>query len=138
MVQPNVEPIIQSPSFENKQEGRTVTVLTQLRNLMTRVAVDLTNGTETSLIATPGAGLYHDLVHIVGVNTSDAAITVSIRDALAGTVRFKLTIPAGDTREVHFPHPWPQTSKNAAWTADMGDFTTTTISLFALAAKNKK
>ncbi len=135
---PNIEPVVQSPSFENQPVGRLVTVLTQLRNLMVVGSASLANGDETSLLAAGGTGIFHDLVHIVGSNTSDAAITIDIRDSLAGTIRFKLTIPASDTKEIHFPHPWPQNSAVQAWTADMGDFTTTTINLYVLAAKNKK
>lgn len=98
----------------------------------------LTTGTETTIL-TAETGIYHDLVLVTCHNDSDAAVSVSIREATGGDVKFIMTIPAAGSQlePMRFPIPYPQASAGANWTADMGDYTNTTITILAEAIKNK-
>ena len=122
-------------SFFADLVGRLVVVLNQVRELVTGQTTSLANGTETTIV-TAVAATYNDLVLVACHNNSTAAITVSFRDVAAGTVRFMMTVPASDSRVLRFNIPLPQTTVNTAWTADMGDYTNTTITILAQAVQN--
>ena len=116
--------------------GRQLIRPVQVRGLMATAYISLANGTETTLLANGGAGVFHDLVFISATNNSTVAVQVDIRDATAGGVVQTLLIPAS-TGPVGFalPVPWPQGNANNNWTADMGDITGTTVYLSALFSK---
>lgn len=113
--------------------GRQVMRPVQVRDLMATAYATLTNGTETTLLAA-SAGSFHDLVYIMGSNSSDAAVTVDIRPVTAGNVVMTLGIPAYGTAGVACPVPYPQSASDTGnnWTADMGDITGTTVYLSGL------
>ena len=116
--------------------GRLVVVLQQCRDLVAVNNITLSNGTETTLLAAGGVGVFHDAVLISGANNSNAAVTVDIRDATAGTVKFSLDIPASGTQSMTFQIPYPQTTANGNWTVDMADITGTNVKLLIQAIKN--
>lgn len=115
--------------------GRQLTRPIQVRDLISTARVQLTTGTEATLLAAGGAGVYYDLIYVMGANTSDAAIGVDFRSVTAGNIEFSLQIPANGTVGVATPVPIPQGNPNNNWTADMGDYTNTTINISALFSK---
>jgi len=112
--------------------------LPKIRDFTTVQTTSLTTGTETTIL-TAETGIYHDMVLITCHNDSDAAVSVSIREATAGDVKFIMTIPAAGSQlePMRFPIPYPQAIVGANWTADQPDTTNTTITILAEAVKNK-
>lgn len=106
------------------------------RDLMATAYVQLTNGTETTLIAGV-ASTFLDLVYVMGANNSDAAVSIDFRSGTAGSVIKTIEIPAYGTSGVAPGQPIPMAEVAQAWTADMPDITGTTISLTALFNKEK-
>lgn len=90
----------------------------------------ISNGTETTII-TAASGQYLDVVHVHCSNDSDNAVTVEFRDIAAGSVKFHLVAPAASFTDLNFYIPMSQTYEGKAWTADIGDFTNTTIRILA-------
>lgn len=119
-------------AFQSSDDlGRTLTRPIQVRDLTKTAYATLTTGTETTLRAAV-AGAYLDLIHIIGANNSDVAVTVDIRAVTAGNVIMSLQIPANGTAGIACPVPIPQDETGNNWTADMGDLTGTTVYLTAL------
>lgn len=117
--------------------GRQVMKVHQVRDMIATAYVSLTNGTETTLLAA-AAGYYHDLIYIMGSNTSSVAATVSIRPKTAGNIVMTLRIPANGTTGVSLPVAIPQFGSDGTgnnWTADLDDVTGTTVYLSALFSK---
>ena len=114
--------------------GRQVVRTVNVRDLMQTAYATLSSGTETTLLA-GAASTFHDLVYIMGANTSDAAVQVDIRSATAAGVVMTIEIPPEGTSGVAPPVPIPQDVAAAAWTADMADITGTTVLLSALFSK---
>lgn len=115
--------------------GRTLTRPVQVRDLMSTAYITLSTGTEATLLASGGAGVYNDLIYIMGANTSGAAVQVDIRDLTAGGVVMSLSIPANGTAGVSLPVPFPQGNANNNWTADMPDITNSNVLISALFSK---
>lgn len=122
-----------SASFDSV--GRQVMTPLQVRGLRATAYVALSTGTETTLLAAGGAGVYHDLIYIMGANNTASAVQVDIRSVTAGSIVATLTIPASGTAGIAMPVPLPQDNVNNNWTVDMPDTTGTTISLTALFSK---
>jgi hypothetical protein len=114
--------------------GRQVMRPVQVRDLTATAYISLANGTETTLLAA-AAGVYHDLVYVMGANQSDAAVTVDFRDVTAGGVVLSLQIPANATSGIAPSVPLPASHTGNNWTADMGDITGTTVDITALFSK---
>lgn len=114
--------------------GRQVMKPLQVRGLIATAYATLTTGTETTLLS-GSAGVYHDLIYVMGANNSDVAVSVDIRAVTAGNKVISLEIPANATSGVALPVPFPQDATGNNWTADMGDITGTTVSLSALFSK---
>lgn len=114
--------------------GRQLTRPVQARELLLTAYVQLTTGTEATLLAAQ-AGFYSDMIYIMGANASDAAVSVDIRPVTAGNVVLTLQLPASGTAGIAMPVPLPQTDTGNNWTADMADITGTTVSLTALFSK---
>lgn len=115
--------------------GRVVNYPYQVRDLITTARVSLTNGTETTLLAGV-SGVFHDCAYIKGSNSSSGAVTVDIRDATTGGIVTTLDIPANSVAGVATPVPIPQNAAADTWTADMGDYTNTTVVVEGLFIKN--
>ena len=108
----------------------------QNRDNIVQATTSITTGTETTILAAL-SGYYHDMIVVTGHNGSDAAVTLEIRDETGGTVRTKITIPAASAKSWIYHIPYKQTEKNNNWTADMGDYTNTTITMYIQAVKKK-
>lgn len=123
-------------SFTADDLGRQLVRPVQVRDLIVTAYASLTNGTETTLLSA-SAGYFHDLIYIMGANSSDVAVTVDIRPVTAGNVIMSLQIPASGTAGVSLPVPIPQMGVDTGnnWTADMNDITGTTVYVSALFSK---
>lgn len=86
----------------------------------------LTTTTETTLVAAV-ALLRNELQSVTVVNRDNVVHTVDIRDALAGTVRESVTVPANDTRQLNFPAGRPSAAVNTALTVQMRETATTAV-----------
>ena len=114
--------------------GRQVMRPVQVRDLIATAYATLSNGTETTLLSA-SAGVYHDLIYVMGANNSDVAVTVDVRGVTAGNVVMTLQVPANGTAGIACPVPLPQAETGNNWTADMGDITGTSVYLTALFSK---
>lgn len=95
-----------------------------------------TTGEETTLLAGV-ASTYHDLIYVMGANSSDAAINLGLRCTVGGNVQMSLEVPANGTAGVSLPVPMPQSDVDATWTVqNVGtDVSTTTYKMSALFSK---
>jgi hypothetical protein len=112
-------------------------VVGSIRDLKADAALTLTSTTtETSLIAAIAA-TFNDVYGLIVTNTSAAACEVVFRDALAGTPRFSISVPANDTRGFMLPESaaYKQTTVNTAWTAQCGT-SVASIKISAMYVKN--
>lgn len=125
----------QQVSFSADKIGRQITRPVQVRDLIATAYVSLTNGTEATLLAAGGTGVFNDLIYVLGANSSDAAVMVDIRDVTAGNIVTSIEIPANGTSGVSSPVPYPQGNANNNWTVDMPDITGTTVNITALFSK---
>jgi len=107
-----------------------------VRERVSHQKVELTTGTATEMV-TAITGYYQDLLMVTGHNNSDAAVTVELYDGGSST-RLKITVPAGEAKTWTFPTPFQQDTHSLAWTADMGDYTTTTIALYVQSVRKPK
>jgi len=116
--------------------GRQVMRPIQVRDLIATAYVSVSNGTETTLLAAGGAGVYHDLIMITATNNSTAATQLDIRATTGGNIIHTMYLPAS-TGPVGFSPsvPWPQDNVNNNWTIDMPDQTGTTVHVSALFSK---
>lgn len=115
--------------------GRVLTRPVQVRDLILTSYTTLSNGTETTLL-TAAAGTYADCIMLTATNTSSAAIQVNIRAVSGGNIIHTFYLPATTGPVGWAPAvPWPQDATGNAWTADMGDFTNTTVYLSGLFSK---
>jgi hypothetical protein len=97
--------------------GRPCVRLYVPRDLISQNTTTITASTAETTILAQVASTFLDLTSIIAINTSATAVRVDFRDATAGTIRFSLYIPAGDTRGFALPVPMPQTTVNNNWTA---------------------
>lgn len=113
--------------------GRPVTRPIQVRDLIRTARAEVSNVTETTLLA-ESAGVLHDLIYILGANESGAAVNIDIRDVVGGNIVLTLEIPASSTAGVALPVPIPQSETGNAWTFknSSADDSTTTVSVTAL------
>lgn len=114
--------------------GRALMRPVQVRDLIATAYVTLSTGTEATLLAAV-AGNFLDLISVIAVNTSTAAIQCDIRATTAGNIVQTLYIPAGATAGWVPTVPWPQDNQGNNWTVDMGDFTNTSLIISALFSK---
>lgn len=123
-------------NFITDKLGKQV-VVGSIRDLKTDATLTLTTTTtETSLLAA-SASTFNDLYGLIVVNTSVTAAEISFRDVLAGSVRFTIYVPAGETRGFMLPESaaWKQATVNTAWTAQ-SSASVTSIKIHALFVKN--
>jgi hypothetical protein len=85
----------------------------------------LATTTETTLLAAVALERY-EVQSIECVNFDTVAHTFIFRDATAGTIRWKIYVPAGDTRGREFPAGLCATALNANFTVQLGEVKTTT------------
>lgn len=112
-------------------------VVGSIRDLKADAALTLTaSTTETTLIAAIAA-TFNDLYGLIVTNISATACEVIFRDVAAGTARFSIHVPAGDTRGFMLPESaaYKQATVNTAWTAQCVT-SVSSIKINALYVKN--
>lgn len=114
--------------------GRPVVRLYVPRDLISEGNITLTTTTETTLIAMI-ASTFLDLTSVVAINTSATAVRIDFRDATAGTIRFALYVPAGDTRGFVLSVPKPMTAAGNNWTAQLSA-AVTDVRIYAQAVRD--
>ena len=87
--------------------------------------VTLTTTTETTLLSATASNRW-ELDNVVIANRDTVAHTVDIRDALAGTVRWSIVVPAGTTQALSLDGA-PSSAANAAVTAALREAATTAV-----------
>lgn len=103
--------------------GRIVTRSVHVRDLISTARVAITNGTETTLLAAGGTGVFLDCISIMAANNSTSAVKADFRSVTGGNVEFTLNVPASGTNGIVHAVPWPQGNSNNNWTVDMSDDT---------------
>ena len=116
--------------------GRQI-MRSNLRELLGVQQTQISASTSETTIVTAVASTFLDLYGLILANTGATAVTVTIKDATAGTTRAKIYVPAGDTRGFMLPADAgiPQASSNNNWTATCSA-STTAMEVTALYAKN--
>jgi len=128
--------IVDSSGVGYSGSNRFPTRPINVRGSMQTAYVEASSEGEKTLL-TGVASTFHDLVYLMGANSSDAAITVDIRQSTGGTVQMTLEIPANGTAGVAVPVPIPQDHADATWTADnnSADASNTIYAITALFSK---
>jgi hypothetical protein len=129
--------------------GRQLVTPYQVRDLVRTAFVSITNGTETTLLAS-SAGKTFDLVWVSASTNStwpvsgptssslQGSVFVDIRCTTAGNIVTSLTLPPSDRGNLTFNPviPWPQDATGNNWTVDMNDITGTTANISAIFIEN--
>lgn len=122
--------------FSTDVKGHTLTANAP-RLLKVQQTTTITASTAETTILTAVASTFLDVYGVIVANTSATAEQVTFKDATAGTTRFVLEIPAGDTRGFMLPidAAHNQAAVNNNWTATCGT-SLTSIFITMLAVKN--
>ncbi len=90
------------------------------RELRVKNNITLTGTSETTLLATGGAGVFRDIYFLSMSNTSATNVRVDIRDATAGSVWQSFLLPGDGGGVVLQPAEFiPQATANNNWTAQL-------------------
>lgn len=113
--------------------GRQV-VSGSLRGLKANQITTITASTSETTIVTAVASTFLDMYGIIVTNTSATAVTVAIKDVTAGTTRFNIAVPAGDTRGFMLPESAAikQSASNNNWTATTQSVTSVIITALTI------
>lgn len=123
-------------NFVTDKLGRQLTRPVQVRDLIATAYVSLTTGTEATLLAAGGAGVFLDCIMITATNSSTVATQLDIRDVTAGNIVHTMYLPASTGPIGWAPSvPYPQGNANNNWTIDMPDQTGTTVYVTGLFSK---
>lgn len=117
--------------------GRSVIAPHAPRDLTVHQQTTITGTGETTILATGGAGVFRDLVHVIISNDdNNNEATVTIRDSSGGTIRLVLAAArSGGGASLTFPVPLKQATADNVWTAQL-DATTTSIYITVIAVEN--
>lgn len=117
--------------------GKQVVILAGVRDLTVHQQTTITNSSaETTILSAGASGVFHDVVKLIASNQSGTAVTVTIKDATAGTTRLIFTLPANSVAfESSFEVPVKQNAAANNWTATLSA-NTVTVDFFIHAVKN--
>lgn len=112
-------------------------VVGSIRELKGDQFTTITSSTSETTIVTAVASTFLDLYGLIIENTSATATEISFRDVTAGSVRFAIYVPAGDTKGfmLNESAAYKQATVNTAWTAQCGT-SVASIKISALYVKN--
>jgi len=100
-----------------------------LREVKANQTTTITGTSETTIVTAGGSGVFADLYRLIITNTSATAVTVTIKDATAGTTRYVFAVPAAAT--VGFSadagSAAKQATANNAWTATVSSSVTSIV-----------
>jgi hypothetical protein len=99
-------------------KGRVITA-TAPRTLKTAQQTTITSSTTETTVLTAVASTFLDVYGVIVANTSATACDVTFKDSTAGTTRFNIYVPAGETRGFMLPMDAAhnQSAVNNNWTA---------------------
>lgn len=115
-------------------KGRLISVGAP-RALKTTQQTTITSSTTETTVLSAVTSTFLDVYGVILVNTSPTACDVTFKDSTAGTTRFNIYVPAGDTRGFMLPMDAAhnQTAVNNNWTATCGSSVTSIkITMFAV------
>lgn len=120
--------------------GRAVVVNEHVRALRVQNTITITNSTtETTLLAAGASGVFHDLTMLVLTNATATAVTVTLKDATAGTTRgiYDLAAIGAGNSSIILPFPTTLLQATAAnnWTLTLS-VNTVTVHAQVTAVKN--
>lgn len=112
-------------------------VVGSIRDLKLNQITTITASTAETTVLTSVASTFLDVYGVICINSSATATNVSFKDATAGTTRFNIYVPAGDTRGFMLPESGAVTQAAVAnnWTATSSASITSLI-ITMLAVKN--
>jgi len=100
-----------------------------LREVKAIQTTTITGTSETTIVTAGGSGVFADLYRLIITNTSATAVTVTIKDATAGTTRYVFAVPAAAT--VGFSADAGSAAKQATannnWTATVSSAVTSIV-----------
>jgi len=100
--------------------GKQIVRLNAPRDLIVRAQLSHALATEVTLLATGGAGVFHDLLLLTLSNLSATKVTAIIRDTTAGGAVFEFSLAAdGGGAIVSLATPMPQAAANTNWTLEL-------------------
>lgn len=100
--------------------GKTVISDSAPRELEVHQTTAISNSTAETTILTAGAsGVFHDLKTLIISNKTNTAVTVTIKDATAGTTRLVLNVPVLGQLIIPFSTPVSQNAAANNWTATL-------------------
>jgi hypothetical protein len=116
--------------------GKLVSV-GSLRDLKTTQQTTITSSTSETTVLTAVASTFLDVYGVIIANTSATACDVTFKDSTAGTTRFNIYVPAGETRGFMLNESagHNQATVNNNWTATCGT-SVASIKITMLAVKN--
>lgn len=105
-------------NFITDKLGKQV-VVGSIRDLKTTQATTITSSTSENTVLTAVASTFLDVYGVIVCNTSATACDVTFKDSTAGTTRFNIYVPAGETRGFMLPESAAhnQATVNNNWTA---------------------
>lgn len=112
-------------------------VVGSIRDLKVQQQTTITSSTAETTVLTSVASTFLDVYGVIVVNSSATATNVTFKDATAGTTRFNIYVPAGDTRGFMLPESGAHNQAVVAnnWTATCGT-SVASILITMLAVKN--
>lgn len=111
--------------------GRTVVCVGQVRDLVNHQHTQIaSSAAETTIVTAAGAGVFADLTQLVITNQTATAVTVTIKDATAGTTRLIVALAASGGAVIPFHRPVKQATANNNWTATLSS-AAVTVNIFA-------
>lgn len=123
-------------NFITDKLGKQV-VVGSIRDLKAQQQTTITSSTSETTVLSAVASTFLDVYGVIVANTSATACDVTFKDATAGTTRFNIYVPAGETRGfmLNESAAHNQATVNNNWTATCGT-SVSAIKITMLAVKN--
>jgi hypothetical protein len=106
-----------------------------LEDIVTATPVAITDGSSTSVLASPGAGLRNYITSISIANSSATFVTVDLRDGTAGAVLWTVPVPATGGVVYTFPVPLKFSAATAVAADPSASASTITVSVLGFKSK---
>lgn len=106
-----------------------------LEDIVTATPVVITDGSSTSVLASPGAGLRNYITSISIANSSASFVTVDLRDGTAGAVLWTVPVPATGGVVYTFPVPLKFTGATAVAADPSAAASSITVSVLGFKSK---
>jgi hypothetical protein len=106
-----------------------------LEDIVTATPVAITDGSSTSVLASPGAGIRNYITSISIANSSATFVTVDLRDGTAGAVLWTVPVPATGGVVYTFPVPLKFSAATAVAADPSASASTITVSVLGFKSK---